>query len=133
MHYLQANQVFCLPSQCAIHEVKANETCTSIVDSLGHTVSTATFRSWNPSINVDCSNVDAFVGDYLCVSHFFYSYPSITTTTATYNATNYQLTQKYTLCEQALAYCSITSADELNEYIERTVWVEKQRLGVHGV
>lgn len=49
------------------------------------------------------------------VSHIALLTSSITTTTATHNATNYQLTQNYTLCEQALAYYNITSADELNE------------------
>jgi hypothetical protein len=67
---LRSNQTICLPSQCAIHRVTANDTCSSIINSLDHKVNTANFRSWNPSINVDCSNINSFEGDYLCVRYF---------------------------------------------------------------
>ena len=67
--YLHANQTLCLPSKCAIHRVMKNDTCSSIINSLDHEISSATFRSWNPAINVDCSNLNSFVNDYLCVRY----------------------------------------------------------------
>lgn len=71
--HLFANQTLCLPSECAIHRVKTNETCSSILSSLDHEISISTFRSWNPSIMVDCSNIDSYVGDDLCIRYLLHS------------------------------------------------------------
>ncbi|OQD97136.1 hypothetical protein PENSOL_c013G04724 [Penicillium solitum] len=228
--YLQVNQTLCLPSECATLRVGGNDTCSSILASLDHKISTVTFRSWNPNLNFDCSNIGPFVGKDLCVSppgslsipdsfplapattkapvptdavtssntkcghwykiqsddhcddveekfdlsakdfyflnpqlnntceqlwvnnsycvqpvgnlasysgynkkhyttlkntinlsatqtanrttsHFFYSYPPMTTTTASYNATLDELRANYTLCTSALSYYNVTGSD----------------------
>ena len=74
--HLFANQTLCLPSECAIHRIKANETCSSILSSVSHQVSTATFRSWNPSVMFDCSNIEYYVGYDLCIRYLLHSCPS---------------------------------------------------------
>jgi hypothetical protein len=67
--YLQVNQTLCLPSECATLRVGGNDTCSSILASLDHKISTVTFRSWNPNLNFDCSNIGPFVGKDLCVRY----------------------------------------------------------------
>lgn len=70
--HLFANQMLCLPSECAIHRVQTNETCSSILSSLDHDIATATFRSWNPSLMFDCSNIGSYVGDDICIRYLFF-------------------------------------------------------------
>ncbi|RAH84622.1 hypothetical protein BO86DRAFT_441488 [Aspergillus japonicus CBS 114.51] len=212
--YIAANQTLCLPSVCNIYRVSPNDTCASILGGLDREVSDAIFRSWNPSINAACSNLQTLVNGYICVravptnavttsntdcghwytiqrrdtcdgiagefgislrelyflnpqlngtcaslwvgnsycvqavgnidtysgyttssrvyttlaqtmdlsvtqtvnrttTHFFYSYPAMSTSTVVYNPTAYEMTRNYTLCRQALAYYNITSDDQI--------------------
>ncbi|KAJ5647848.1 hypothetical protein N7490_004220 [Penicillium lividum] len=57
-----------LPDVCDIYKVSSNDTCTSILGKLRQQISTPTFRSWNPSINSACSNLQALEGEYICLS-----------------------------------------------------------------
>ncbi|KAJ5712177.1 hypothetical protein N7488_006333, partial [Penicillium malachiteum] len=250
--YLTENQILCLPPSCSIYKVGANDTCSSIVATLSREVSTTIFRSWNPSINIDCSNLNSLIGEYLCVSppgsmeipisfplasattavpvptnavttsntdcgfwytiqsgetcetveekfgvstedfyflnpqlnktcndlwagnsycveavgnivtysgyptttrslfttlgstidlsltvtanhsttHFFYSYPPVSTQTVSYNSSAYCTTQNYTLCNQALEYYNITSSEEITDevYANPTWYAEYERV-----
>ncbi|CAG8417427.1 unnamed protein product, partial [Penicillium salamii] len=66
--YLTKGQTLCLPDVCDIYKVSSNDTCTSILGKLRQQISTPTFRSWNPSINSACSNLQALKGEYICLS-----------------------------------------------------------------
>ncbi|KAJ5650265.1 uncharacterized protein N7484_003988 [Penicillium longicatenatum] len=66
--YLTKGQTLCLPDVCDIYKVSSNDTCTSILGKLRQQISTPTFRSWNPSINSACSNLQALEGEYICLS-----------------------------------------------------------------
>ncbi|KAJ5801102.1 uncharacterized protein N7518_003170 [Penicillium psychrosexuale] len=66
--YLMEDQTLCLPDVCEIYMVSSNDTCTSILGNLRYQISTPTFRSWNPTINSACSNLQALEGEYICIS-----------------------------------------------------------------
>ncbi|GIJ86390.1 hypothetical protein Asppvi_005278 [Aspergillus pseudoviridinutans] len=66
--YLTANQTLCLPEVCDIYMVSPNDTCASILGNLRREISIPTFRSWNPTINSACSNLQALQGQYICLS-----------------------------------------------------------------
>ncbi|KAL4924009.1 uncharacterized protein BDV17DRAFT_295820 [Aspergillus undulatus] len=66
--YLASGQTLCLPDVCELHLVRSNDTCDSITGNLSRSVSTPTFQSWNPSINSKCSNLQALVHQYVCIS-----------------------------------------------------------------
>lgn len=68
-NYLSAGQVLCFPSVCQTYQVGANDTCDSITGNLTRSVSTSTFRSWNPTINYHCSNLYTMAGQYVCIRH----------------------------------------------------------------
>ncbi|KAJ5653045.1 hypothetical protein N7490_000048 [Penicillium lividum] len=65
--YLMEDQTLCLPDVCEIYMVSSNDTCTSILGNLRYQISTPTFRSWNPTINSACSNLQALEGEYICI------------------------------------------------------------------
>lgn len=65
--YLTKGQTLCLPDACDIYKVSPNDTCTSLLGKLRQQISTPTFRSWNPSINSACSNLQALEGEYICL------------------------------------------------------------------
>jgi hypothetical protein len=67
--YLMSGQVICLPDSCETYLVRTTDTCDSITASLLRSVSTSTFRSWNPWINSACSNMNSLVGQYLCIRY----------------------------------------------------------------
>lgn len=67
--YLTAGQLLCLPSICQTYQVGANDSCASITENLTRSVSTTTFQSWNPAINYQCSNLNAMIGQYLCIRY----------------------------------------------------------------
>ncbi|KAJ5321616.1 hypothetical protein N7476_004618 [Penicillium atrosanguineum] len=66
--YLMEDQTLCLPDVCEIYMVSSNDTCASILGNLRYQISTPTFRSWNPTINSACSNLQALEGEYICIS-----------------------------------------------------------------
>ncbi|XRM44387.1 hypothetical protein ABZX51_007529 [Aspergillus tubingensis] len=67
-NYLTENQTLCLPDVCDLYMVSVNDTCASILGDLRREISTPTFRSWNPTINSACSNLQALIGQYICLS-----------------------------------------------------------------
>lgn len=65
--YLIANKTLCLPGICSIYLVQPNDTCTSILSNISRKVSLPIFRSWNPRVNSQCSNLNTLVDQYICL------------------------------------------------------------------
>ncbi|KAF7535268.1 hypothetical protein G7054_g5512 [Neopestalotiopsis clavispora] len=63
-------------------------------------------------------------------THFFYSWPTATTTTEPYNSTVYSAVSAYTLCSSALSYYGLTGYDDLpDEAYDNEAWMsEYQRI-----
>ncbi|PGH27226.1 hypothetical protein AJ80_01183 [Polytolypa hystricis UAMH7299] len=54
-------------SKCLIHQVVAADTCSSLVTLSGDAVDEFMLQSWNPTIGVDCANLESMLGKYICI------------------------------------------------------------------
>ncbi|KAI4598969.1 hypothetical protein KJ359_002384 [Pestalotiopsis sp. 9143b] len=63
-------------------------------------------------------------------THFFYSWPTVITTTEPYNSTVYSAVSAYALCSSALSYYGLDGSDDLpDEAYDNTAWMsEYQRV-----
>jgi hypothetical protein len=59
----------CYRDSCSLHKVTSDDTCASIVATGNGAFSLPQFQSWNPSIQLGCSNLWELVGEYLCVRY----------------------------------------------------------------
>ncbi|KAF3090172.1 hypothetical protein TWF102_009389 [Orbilia oligospora] len=69
--YLVTGTTLCLPDTCALHVVKANETCLDIIRQHANTTglfSQPQLLSWNFEIDPHCENIGELVGYGICVS-----------------------------------------------------------------
>ena len=60
------NGSLCIVNTCATYTVQANETCSSIAASQNVTV--AQLKSWNPVLDLSCSNIYRSAGSQICKS-----------------------------------------------------------------
>jgi len=63
---LQAGSSLCLPSSCNLYRVQYDDTCDSIL-AANTNVTATNLLSWNPNINVLCTNIDYFVLTLICL------------------------------------------------------------------
>ena len=61
---LIAGATLCLPQSCSIYNVQPGDTCSGITGTTG--VGLSDLTSYNPTLNSDCSNLNA--GENLCLS-----------------------------------------------------------------
>lgn len=65
-HDLTPGMEICLEDTCDLHQVAAEDTCDKIV--AGQDYQLTQLISWNPTIHMDCDNLDTMVGRYICIS-----------------------------------------------------------------
>ncbi|KFY85060.1 hypothetical protein V498_07769, partial [Pseudogymnoascus sp. VKM F-4517 (FW-2822)] len=73
-------------------------------------------------------NITATVVGNRTTTHFFYSWPTITTLTSSYNSTIYSILSSYTLCNDALTYYNLDDddSDDLpDEAYANDEWMEE--------
>lgn len=77
----------CLINTCDVYTVQLNDTCLSIPKVAN--ITQAQLKSWNPSIDAGCYNLDSMVGDNVCISKpgGTYTMPASITATATQAST----------------------------------------------
>jgi hypothetical protein len=63
---LQACSSLCLPSSCNLYRVQYDDTCESIL-AANTNVTGTNLLSWNPNINVLCTNIGYFVQTLICL------------------------------------------------------------------
>jgi hypothetical protein len=63
---LQAGSSLCLPSSCQLYRLQYDDTCNSIL-AANTNVTATNLLSWNPNINVLCTNIDYFVSTLICL------------------------------------------------------------------
>ncbi|KAF3221789.1 hypothetical protein TWF106_000153 [Orbilia oligospora] len=63
-------KVLCLDnvSPCFLQKVSATDTCSSFLQAIGYNVTENMFRSWNPTIGMDCTNLKYMINKYICLS-----------------------------------------------------------------
>ncbi|KAG2420067.1 hypothetical protein HFD88_004865 [Aspergillus terreus] len=66
---LTAGDTLCLDevSKCLIHQVVAEDTCSSLMTLAGSSVDELMLQSWNPTIGTKCANIKTMAGKYICV------------------------------------------------------------------
>ena len=64
-HDFPTSGTLCLSNTCRTYTVKANDTCSAIASA--NNITTAQLRSWNPSINVGCNNIETWIGYQICI------------------------------------------------------------------
>ncbi|OJJ37014.1 hypothetical protein ASPWEDRAFT_170511 [Aspergillus wentii DTO 134E9] len=62
-----SNGTLCITGTCQTHLMTKNDTCQGIAKQYGITITQ--FRTWNPSLNGRCTNLDIVKGHYVCVSN----------------------------------------------------------------
>ncbi|KAF5004162.1 hypothetical protein FDECE_9300 [Fusarium decemcellulare] len=63
---LRQGRTVCLPETCAVHKIVKTDDCATLASKYN----TAEYRllAWNPMLNPKCTNLESFVGWYMCVS-----------------------------------------------------------------
>ncbi|KAL3423876.1 LysM domain-containing protein [Phlyctema vagabunda] len=56
----------CLVNTCTIYTIQMNDTCKTV--SRAHNITETQFKSWNPSVNAGCYNLERMVGDQVCIA-----------------------------------------------------------------
>lgn len=57
----------CLPAQCDIYTVQANQTCWDVVQAQASGITLTQIQAWNNNVNLLCGNLDDLVGSQICV------------------------------------------------------------------
>jgi LysM repeat protein len=63
----KAGTNLCLPKQCDIYTLQANDTCYSVAQSQPSHVTITQIIAWNNNLNAECSNINQQVGSQICV------------------------------------------------------------------
>jgi hypothetical protein len=68
-NFPKAGTELCLPETCDLYTLQKKDTCWDIVQTYNSTFSMTQLVSWNPSINRDCSNIEALEGILICIRY----------------------------------------------------------------
>ncbi|KAF8457847.1 hypothetical protein BDZ91DRAFT_785929 [Kalaharituber pfeilii] len=104
----------CLVNTCSVYTVAQNDTCDSI--SSAHNITLAQFKSWNPSINSGCYNLDKMVGYQVCVSIPGRPYVAPTTTIAAPTIPTTPAPVPTDLANQTTTYCGRYYQAQVGDY-----------------
>lgn len=63
-----AGTKLCLPPQCSVYTVRANDSCWGIAAANHNAFTISQLISWNGNMNRGCSNLDQLVGSQICTS-----------------------------------------------------------------
>lgn len=64
---LLAGTQLCLLGQCKCYQVQIGDSCSGILSANNLVLDAAIFNAYNPNIDAICSNLDALIGEYICL------------------------------------------------------------------